>query len=256
MNCRLCSGATKPMFTLRVLDKYDVGYFECLECGSLMTEEPYWLAEAYAPKGVGYDTGAAQRELGNVLMMHAIFDLLEITKETKCVDIGSGTGLFARMMRDRGYDFTAQDAYTAPHYMDQFPMQTLSDAKIITAFEVAEHMRSPGVTFDSMFCGRPDYVFISTDVWAGQGSGWGYLNPLQGQHVFLYSFQAIKKIAEKEGYQLNLFGATTFSFAREKMLKNGEWLNLGNRAIRLFAAHMQNPWQHIAADNAMLLGKK
>lgn len=257
MNCRLCSGQTTPVFTLKVLDKYDAGYFECLDCGSLMTEEPYWLDEAYAAKGVGYDTGAAQRELTNVLMMHAFFELLGIPKSAMCVDIGAGTGMFSRMMRDRGYDFTAQDAYTLPHYMDQFPMLSLSPVNVITAFEVLEHLCNPILTLSAMLQSKIHYIFFTTELWDRQGEKWGYLNPKQGQHVFFYSWRSLYNFAAANKCRLIKLADGLMCITRgDGRIPSPPGNDFAQFMLNLFIKHMQNPWQYAAADNAMLLGKK
>ena len=45
--CRLCKGGQKYSFSKKILNKYHVDYFKCSECGSLQTEYPYWIDEAY-----------------------------------------------------------------------------------------------------------------------------------------------------------------------------------------------------------------
>jgi hypothetical protein len=45
--CRLCSGQLMAQFSLAVLNKHQIQYYQCIECLSLQTEPAYWLAEAY-----------------------------------------------------------------------------------------------------------------------------------------------------------------------------------------------------------------
>ena len=47
LRCRLCSGDLEYKFQLLLLKNYRVSYYQCVNCSSLQTEEPYWLDEAY-----------------------------------------------------------------------------------------------------------------------------------------------------------------------------------------------------------------
>ena len=74
--CRLCFGSLKKKFSRVILQKYEVKYFQCNECGSLQTERPYWLDEAYSNKNLScLDTGAAQRNMQNMAAVYAIAKL-------------------------------------------------------------------------------------------------------------------------------------------------------------------------------------
>ncbi|MEJ2506837.1 MAG: hypothetical protein P8Y81_11315 [Ignavibacteriaceae bacterium] len=57
VTCKICSSESKYVFSATVLQKYDVKYFHCPECGFLQTEEPYWLDEAYSSAIGAEDTG-------------------------------------------------------------------------------------------------------------------------------------------------------------------------------------------------------
>ena len=118
--CRLCRGQTNHVWNQSVLNKYDVAYFECDSCGSLQTEPPYWLDEAYAINGTGADSGACQRSVDTALAMSTILEVLEFPRDGKCLDYGAGVGLYSRMMRDRGWLYFAYDRYSTPFYMDKF----------------------------------------------------------------------------------------------------------------------------------------
>src|SRR5262249_58133696 len=48
IECRLCGGASKKIFSQTILQRYVVGYYRCDSCWSLQTEEPYWLGGAHA----------------------------------------------------------------------------------------------------------------------------------------------------------------------------------------------------------------
>ena len=57
--CRLCRGDLVPKFNGLVLHKYEVRYLECDRCGSLQTESPFWLDDAYKLNLSNLDSGAA-----------------------------------------------------------------------------------------------------------------------------------------------------------------------------------------------------
>src|SRR5437764_15413555 len=103
--CRLCGAFAQFWNMKRLLDRYDVCYYLCSQCGSLETEEPYWLDVAYDVMGVGDDVGAAQRTIDLVLKTSALLDRIKLPANAECIDFGGGLGLFTRMMRDRGCDF-------------------------------------------------------------------------------------------------------------------------------------------------------
>jgi hypothetical protein len=65
-HCRLCEGLLSSRFSLKVLQKYNVEYFQCNDCLSLQTEYPFWLNEAYSQNISYLDTGAVQRNLHNL----------------------------------------------------------------------------------------------------------------------------------------------------------------------------------------------
>lgn len=47
MKCKICNKTTKKIFTAKILNKYNIGYFSCPNCKFIQTEEPYWLEESY-----------------------------------------------------------------------------------------------------------------------------------------------------------------------------------------------------------------
>lgn len=251
MTCRLCSGPSVEKFRHMVLGKYDVGYHECQTCGSLQTDDPYWLDEAYAGVGTGFDTGAAQRSIDTALTMHAILDLIGWDKARPCLDYGAGVGLYARMMRDRGYDYRALDL-KVPFYMDKFSVNGLP--ALFTLFEVFEHLRKPAEVLGTLLAERADFMFFTTDIYTRQDCDWPYINPRQGQHVFFYSPQSLVWLAQKYGYHLTSRGGFLI-FSKEPFpLISAASIHM--RRTRLWEEHQRNPYKYAARDNAILLGMK
>jgi hypothetical protein len=239
IGCRLCGAEAKLYGRQTILGKYRVAYYECAGCGSLQTEQPYWLDEAYRVQGLGMDVGACQRCLDLSLEVSACLTVLGFDPKAGYLDYGAGLGLFARMMRDRGWNFFAYDKFIAPFFMDRF-RGALADRKwnALTAFEVFEHLVSPAEEIALLLRADADIVFFTTQTWHGEGLDWWYIVPQGGQHVFFYSEKALRGVAEKQGYVLlelggvkafvhqRLAGALRPLAAGEKLayaLKNRRW---------------------------------
>lgn len=201
--CRLCGGALVHVFDGRLLRRPAVGYFECADCGSLQTEEPTWLDEAYGAGNLSrLDTGAAQRNLDN---LGAVLLLARVLGLHRVIDHGGSDGLLTRMLRDRGVDAHVFDRHAEPRYAAGFDLSepaAAAPADLVLAFEVVEHFAHPAQDLHALFAPQPRALLVSTDVWERQGPQWWYLAPDTGQHVFFYSRRALGQVAEREGYRL------------------------------------------------------
>ena len=200
--CRLCDGTAFHKFDCLVLEKYHIGYFECASCGSLQTEFPHWLAEAYAIPGVHVDVGQAARVVQTWLRLCFLLQNIGFERSRKCVDYGGSAGLLTRLMRDSGYDYYSYDLYEGSKYANYFKVANLGASKLglLSAFEVLEHLPQPKVTLAEMFTGNPDLLVFTTQFYQGQGNDWPYLVPFCGQHVFFYTSRALETFANSYGY--------------------------------------------------------
>lgn len=220
--CRLCAGPAAFAFKNRVIGRYDVSYFRCSQCGSLQTEEPFWLSEAYADPELAIDTGAVQRVLQCVGVTHAV---AKIFGYRKMLDFGGGSGLFCRLLRDCGYDAYNADAYSPPGYAAGFSGSLSEDYDLITAFEVVEHFANPRTDFGALFARKPAALLIMTSLYQGEREDWWYLAPEEGQHVFFYTRAALERIAAEHGYHLHfvsslaLFLRSTPTFRQRLLLR-------------------------------------
>lgn len=202
--CRLCGGGLTERFHLTVMARHDVGYHECATCGSLQTDPPFWLEDAYGCNLAGMDTGALQRNLQNFAACFAITRLFGLKTS---VDYGGGDGMLCRFLRDHGIDAYSCDRYASPIYAQGFTEPPFSFPDFLTAFEVLEHLPNPSADLADMFVWNPKVVLFTTEIFSGQGPDWWYLAPQSGQHVFFYSPKAILMIAEKHGYMAVQTGA-------------------------------------------------
>jgi hypothetical protein len=197
VSCRLCGGQTNLAFRKLVIAKHDVAFFRCQVCESLQTEKPYWLAEAYSQDFL--DTGAAQRVLHCVALTHSVMRLLGYRT---ALDFGGGSGLLCRLLRDAGLDAFWYDQYAAPGYAAGFSGSPGDFHDLITAFEVIEHFPDPRADLGQLFSGKPRALLFMTEMFTGQDEEWSYLAPEEGQHVFFYSPEALRRIGDRFGYHL------------------------------------------------------
>ncbi len=203
ISCRLCAGEANFLQSLEVLHKYRVAYFRCASCGSVETETPYWLDEAYSIVDSNLDTGAVQRNLNSVaacLSMARIFGL------KTGLDIGGGDGLLCRLLRDYGLDCYATDKYAQAKYSTGFTRPPFESPDLLTAFEVFEHFSDPATEYAELFAWRPKVILASTGICDNQPNDWWYFAPAHGQHVFLHSRRAFEWLAQKYNYRLLLSG--------------------------------------------------
>ncbi|MGA1860172.1 glycosyltransferase [Azospirillum sp. 11R-A] len=268
-SCRLCGGNAIRVFETTVLGRHQVGYWECTQCGSLQTDPPHWLDDAYMPDCMMQDVGIVQRSILLSLTVPPLLEQLGVGAGTPCLDWGGGNGLFTRMMRDRGFAFFLHDKYVDNHYALGFARKDTATAvfPVTTAFEVLEHLPNPAQDLDGIFAADSDIVITTTQLYRGEGPDWFYLSPDNGQHVFFYSLRALDMVAQRYGMRLHSSGQThVFYRERPKHLRyspdqthalgkaladQGGTLESGLRGLQNHVR--QAPYRHVAADAQALL---
>ncbi len=262
--CRLCGARAHFWNTKRLLNRYDVSYYLCSQCGSLETEQPYWLEDAYNITGVGDDVGAAQRTIDLVLKTTALLDRIKLPAKAECIDFGGGLGLFTRLMRDRGINFLSYDLYAQPFFSDRYSLRVLAGRTpaVVTAFEVLEHFSNPAHDLAQLFASRPALVIATTEVFTGQDANWPYFAEGTGQHIFFYSPRALTQIAKRFGYSLALVGGLIVFVGIAELKSLGvpvshaaaelRALSPNNQLMRhglsLFIKHQRAPYEHVLRD--------
>jgi hypothetical protein len=262
--CRLCGARAAFWNRKRLLNRYDVSYFLCSECGSLETEQPYWLDDAYDVSGTGDDIGAAQRTIDLVLKTSALLDAMKLPQGLECVDFGGGLGLFTRLMRDRGFNFTSYDRYARPFFSDRHSITSMAGMSppVVTAFEVLEHFPDPSRDLEPLFGSRPALVVVTTELFTDQDLSWPYFGEGTGQHVFFYSSKAMDQIARRFGYSLAFVGGLIVFVGRSEIERLGipayhalatlralaRGNLLMNKGLQLFLQHQRAPYEHILRE--------
>lgn len=202
--CRLCGGTSAFCFHKTVLGRHRVAYFRCGDCGSVQTELPTWLDEAYSFPGLHIDVGAPTRSIKNWLAATTLLQAMGFPAGTRGVDFGAGPGLFTGLMRSVGYDFWTLDAYMPPMFSSDHHLDGWDGVEpaVIAAFEVFEHLPQPAVTLDLLFSRKAPLILFTTWPVDGQPDDWIYYLPESGQHVFFYSEVGLRDRAAGHGYRM------------------------------------------------------
>jgi hypothetical protein len=219
MQCKICSEQSYQLFIERVLNKYDVKYFQCSKCFFIQTEEPYWLDDAYRSPINIEDTGLVDRNIILAKRTASIIYFL-FNKHGKFLDYAAGYGLFVRLMRDYGFDFYWSDIYTQNIFARGFEFDLLVDKKIelATAFECFEHFANPLAEIDKIHTLSKNILF-STEIFDRNAPSldWDYYGFSHGQHVSFYSIQSLIFIADRLGANLITNGKSFHLFTPKKI---------------------------------------
>lgn len=207
IKCPICGAKSKYIFSGEALGKYKAEYYQCSGCGFIFIESPIWIEEAYNSPITVFDTGIINR---NITMAQNVSILLKILfgkKKIRCLDFGGGYGIFTRLMRDQGYNFSWYDKYSDCLVARGYESDTNKKYDCVTAFEVFEHLTDPSSDIKTMV-EMADTVIFSTELY-DKGFNypnleeWWYYLPEAGQHVSFYSKKTLEMIAQK--YSINYF---------------------------------------------------
>ncbi|HKZ10748.1 MAG TPA: class I SAM-dependent methyltransferase [Rhodanobacteraceae bacterium] len=251
--CKLCGGATASFGELTILGRHRAYYRRCAKCGYVAVENPHWLDEAYADHAIAaLDTGIVMR---NLWLADAVDALLRwrFRDVRMALDHGGGTGLFVRLMRDRGHDFRWSD----PHCENLFALGFEADANatfdLVTCFEVAEHLTDPLPVFRELTERAPILIF-STELLPEQNNRpgeWHYYAPETGQHVGFFTTASLQVLAKKLGCHFASDGRMLHAFTREPL--NSRWLRYvskqrrARRLLRLSGKRAPLTWRDAEA---------
>ena len=222
MKCKICNNTSEMIDKGKILNKYNINYYQCTSCGFVQTEEPYWLDESYSEAISLSDTGIMARNLIFSNLATIIISML-LDKNGEFLDYGGGYGILTRLMRDNGYNFFWYDKYTKNLLAKGFEGE-LSNKRYdaVTSFENFEHFEDPLSDIEKIFS-ISDFVLFSTDlvtVPAPTTEKWWYYCLEHGQHVSLYSRQSLEYVASKYKYNFLSNGLNTHIFSKQPINKN------------------------------------
>ncbi|MGL5271457.1 MAG: class I SAM-dependent methyltransferase [Selenomonadaceae bacterium] len=199
MQCKICGNITKFFSRAVVLDKHEITYYQCISCGHIQTEEPFWLEEAYSDAIATSDVGMISRNIGLSRIVQVILNYC-FSKEKNFLDYGGGYGLFVRIMRDNGWNFKWYDKYCTPLFIPEFCKGALTNKyDVITAFELFEHFANPVEEIAEIFK-LTDNIIFSTNLLpepAPQPDEWWYFALDSGQHISFYTRKSLMVLADK-----------------------------------------------------------
>jgi len=234
--CRLCGEAAIFEFSAEILTHHDVAYYQCLSCGLLQTEVPYWLDEAYASAMAAEDTGVMSRNLQLMKVTSVLLKSLNM-QDSACLDYGGGHGVFTRLMRDQGFDFHCWDPHAKNIFARGFEGDPDQPYQGVTAFEVLEHLRKPRLFFDRILGSmQPDILLASTETFSAPADkDWHYFYFPTGQHIAFYQERTLSALAVEYGYTyLGLSNLHLFSRLQAHASVLRFILRFGSRLYPLF----------------------
>ncbi len=230
--CKVCHSPARYFSRATLLEKYEVDYFQCSHCGFVQTEHPYWLDEAYSQAIAPSDVGLVTRNLmfskisGNLLMTF-------FNNDAKFLDYGGGYGLFVRLMRDLGFNFHWYDKFAENIFARGLEAENSNQTayELVTAFELFEHFINPIDEIQEILKFSKNILF-STELLPANSpkpDEWWYYATHEGQHISLYTPQALAIIAQKlnlnlysNGSSLHLLTEKTISSQQFQDIARGE----------------------------------
>jgi hypothetical protein len=118
------------------------------------------------------------------------------------LDYGGGLGLIPRLLREEGYNAFNFDTYTKTPFSDCEWDKT--PPNFVLAIELFEHLPNPKAEAQLIFGGKPEYLYVRTWRYFGQGIDWSYIGASHGEHVFFYTDEAMRILAKSQCYEVLL----------------------------------------------------
>ncbi len=231
--CPACRNEMSPAFSGILLKNKEVEYFYCETCGLLKTEKPYWLEEAYQRAITEIDTGLLQRNIANSKMVEPMLHCL-FKGKGKFLDVAGGYGVFARLVRDMGFDCYTMDQYCQNLFSRTFEPDDGFKANALFAFEVLEHIENPREFLKDLFetysCKT---IIFSTLTFSDDipKKKWWYYAFETGQHITFYQPRTIAFLASTLGCRYYRLGPE-LHLITDKRLQGFSRMVLTHRLVR------------------------
>jgi hypothetical protein len=218
--CRCCNNVSNYIFSRKIFNK-NVSYYDCMHCGYVQTENPFWLVQAYKKPITKSDTGIMQRNLTNLHITLSTLFLLDSLKKS-VLDYAGGFGILARLLRDVGIDAYWRDPYCknliCPGF--EFNLNDKKDYGLITSFESFEHFVDPLLEIEYMFNLSPN-ILVSTEIIDNpldhHINNWWYFGEEHGQHIGFFRKKTLLWIAKKYNKNYHNYGTSYHLFSESKI---------------------------------------
>jgi hypothetical protein len=219
--CNICGNKTLPIFSRNILNKYPIKYFRCVKCDFIQTEFPFWLNEAYNEAITNQDIGLISRNTNYSKITKVFLKGLNFDSNSVFLDYGGGYGMFVRQMRDFGFNFLRYDIYCQNIFAKSFDGDLNTNYKVITAFEVFEHLDDPLTTIKELLP-ITDVLFFSTELQPEELDKideWWYIMEETGQHISLFSKKSLEYLALHFNLYYYTNGKDLHIFSKNKLNK-------------------------------------
>ncbi len=229
MKCKICSTDDDFLFEGPILQKYRAKYYVCPKCGFVQTEDPFWLNEAYTSPLSTTDIGLVGRNVAYSMFLKKFISVF-CPSTGPFLDYGGGNGMLVRLMRDYGLDFRWFDRYATNVYAQGFEHQPGTRYKLLTAFEVFEHLADPLAELRAM-AALSDTIVFSTELISTPPpslEAWGYYSGFNGQHIAFYTQRALEILGREVGLRYRYVSGGLHIFSKNPPIR---------LLVRALAAH-------------------
>lgn len=141
---------------------------------------------------------------------------VEKIEEYKLLDFGAGSGLLVRILRDIGIDAYFYDEYCKNIFARGFEWEKDKKPKLITSFEVFEHLENPKETIFNMLDISPNILFSTELLPNPTPKKWWYYGFNHGQHISFYTKESLYFLAKER--QLNLYSINNIHLISEEKI--------------------------------------
>ncbi|MGV1869919.1 class I SAM-dependent methyltransferase [Agrobacterium rosae] len=199
VECKICGANSQKFADAQVLKKHNTSLYSCEKCEFVFMDPIFWLDEAYANPITALDIGYVERNFSSAKYVE---NILRTVPENKFfVDYGGGTGLFVRLMRDKGFKFHIFEPYTETTFAKSCnaDVDRFGKYEILTAIEVFEHLPNPVISLEEMLS-FSRVILFTTELYPKPRpdfSKWWYGGLEHGQHVSFHSEKSLESLANK-----------------------------------------------------------
>ncbi len=245
MNCKICSSSMVSFAHGTILLKHNVKYFQCMQCGFVCTESPYWLDEAYQAAINRADVGLVQRNYKTHLRTKNLINFILGSEGGTYLDYGGGYALFVRLMRDAGFNYFWFDERCENIFAHGFSLEDsrLSSFDLVTAFEVFEHLVNP-VDELTKILKYSENIFFTTLLFPSYNprpGNWWYYGLEHGQHISFFTKKTLESMGSDFGLQLYSDGYYFHFLTKTRVSKLLFRLAVSSKSMRIFSVLGKRP---------------